>query len=185
MRLTFSLLFFIFLSSNLWAKNFPKFKLKDIDNNIWTEDSLLGKKSIIVLFHLGCPGAMSLLNDLDSLKNDNPELQVFAFAENTQEQLKLFFGNEKNDWTTIREYFKTKEKLNYPILAECEEPYKENGEVVITTQCRVISKQVHSKNSPTILLIDDQGEILKNYKKGYIAFSPIENRMNWLKAFIK
>ena len=173
----------VFLTFEAFAqkRSFPNFSIEDANGVEWTQENLKGKTSIVILFHLGCPGAMSLLNDLDSMKSIYPDLQVIALAENTRDQIDQFYSDEENDWSPIRKYYKTK-VLTYPLLPECSEEYKKDGEVVITTQCRKVSRKLWTKSSPTILLVDSKGQIQKK-KKGYIAFSPIENRMEWIKTF--
>ena len=66
-----------------FGRKFPSFSYQDQYGNQITEARLQGKKSIVMLFHLGCPAAMNALIDLNRLQE---ELDV------AQGSLKELFG---------------------------------------------------------------------------------------------
>jgi hypothetical protein len=168
-------------NSEAKQKNFPAFETVDLTGKTWTEDDLQKEKTLAIVMHLGCPGAMPLLNDLDSLKRVNEELRALIFCQNTRDQLDAFFSMKDSNWQKIRDYYGVRKNLNLVFLPECDEPFLKNGEVVITQQCRGISKQLKTKSSPAIFLVHEG--TIKKKQEGYIAKAITEERMTWLENF--
>lgn len=162
-------------------KEFPGFETVDLNGKTWTEQDLQEGKTLAVVMHLGCTGAMPLLNDLDSLKRINQGLRIILFCKNTREQLEAFFHVEESEWQKIRNHFGVKQNPDLIILPQCDEPLLKKGEVVLTQQCRGISKQLKTKSSPTIFFVDDG--LIKQKQEGYLAMASLEERMKWLEDF--
>jgi peroxiredoxin len=87
------LLAFILIFSNAFSqKKFPKFSYVSLNNKTIDNTIFKGKKTIVVLFHIGCPPAFTLLTDLETLKKklDSNNIQVIGIVQNTREQLTKF-----------------------------------------------------------------------------------------------
>lgn len=180
------LIIILLLCSFIVKRNFPDFTYVSYKGRTYTEKDLRGKKTIVALFHLGCPPAMVLMNDLDSLQQsmDTSRFQILGVLENTEEHIHLFYSDSISIWPKLRKAFKTN-LVQYPLLAECknEMNIKKDSIITIGDHCRGLSKKLHTKDSPTLYLVNEKGKIIKT-SKGYIAYSSSASRKLWLEKFL-
>jgi len=144
-------------------KVFPIINYKTINGTSVTNEFFNEQKSIVILAHLGCPAAMLLSKDLEFMEAKN--IQMLMILENTLQQINDFNSPEKNDWSGLRNYYEMK-PLTGNIIAECNTSNirKKDGNVIIGTQCRKLSKKINTKDSPTLIYVDEKGSITKIIK---------------------
>lgn len=161
------------LTSFNYKREFPTINYQTIDGKNITNDFFKGKKTIVILGHLGCPAAMLLLEDLNSFE---PEpFQILIFLENTHEQVMDFNSSEKNNWSSLRNYFKV-QPITQNVIAECETENIERigDDIIVGQQCRGLSKKIKTKTSPTIVYVDETGSIYKKLKGYYGDMNQID-----------
>ncbi len=163
----FLIIFFSVLTSFTKTKEFPTINYQTIDGKIITNSFFKGKRTLVIMAHLGCPPAMLLLKDLQTLTTE--KFQIIIILENTTQQVKDFNSVEKNDWSSIRQYFYL-EPITINIVAECENSNIKysDGNIIIDTQCRKLAKKIKTKDSPTLVFVDEKGKIT-NIIKGYFG----------------
>lgn len=171
---------FPFLTSYTKTKTFPAINYKTIEGKTINNDFFKEKKTLVIMAHLGCPPAMMLFRDLETLTTD--KFQVLIILENTKEQINNFNALVKNDWSGIRNHFKLKPIMNN-VIAECEtSSIKKSGEdLIIGTQCRKLSRKIKTKSSPTLVFVNETGEISKVIK-GYFGDKDQSDRLRKLNA---
>ncbi len=174
----FLILFFWVLTSFTKTKEFPAINYQTIDGKTITNDFLKGKRTIFILAHLGCPPAMLLLKDLQTLTTY--KFQTIVVLENTSQQVIDFNSVEKNDWSSIRHHFDL-EPITINIVAECENSNikHSDGNIILESQCRKLSKKIKTKDSPTLVFVDEKGEIT-NIIKGYFGDKERDERVRKL-----
>src|SRR5688500_9945770 len=85
---------------NLKDKPFPEINYTTNQGSTFTNDDFKGKKTVVLLFHLGCPPAMGLLKDIEMMKaQSDDQTQIIGIVENTPEQIKQFNAEDKNEWS--------------------------------------------------------------------------------------
>jgi hypothetical protein len=150
--------------SNFSVKNpFPPVQARTVGGPSFSNESFKGKKTIVLMFHLGCQEAMLLCRDLCELQSaiDTSKVQIIGIAENTAEQVTAFNSEEKNTWSSFRKYFGMA-PLNFPIVAECETeaaPGATDTETRVANQCRKLGEALKIKAHPTVFLVNGSGEI--------------------------
>lgn len=157
-------------------KKFPVFSYESIDGTKITNDYFVGKTTLVIMGHLGCPGLMYAINDIEGWDN-NGQFQTLLILENTPSQVQQFNSDSKSDWNDIRTFFKT-QPLKGVVISECETENistDKDGNTIIGLQCRKLSKKIHTKSSPTFVLVDGDGTI-KSKISGYSDSKDIEVR---------
>lgn len=137
--------------------------------------------------HLECPPALKLMLDLDSMLQtiDTTEMQILVILENTQEHIENFY----HDSTSIPGLLRIRmniDTLRFPILTECPKEKsiaQKDGQIKIKNHCRKLARKVHTRSSPTLVLLNQQGQIMK-VNKGYIMHASTEARLSWIDDFI-
>lgn len=111
--------------------------------------------------------------------------QVICFAANTEQQVIDFNKESPNTWSGIRGRYKIK-PISVDLVAECVKDdlqFTNNGDTLISYQCRELSKKFKTKSSPTMVYVNEMGEVIKVDKKGYTISSSyketIENINIW------
>jgi hypothetical protein len=173
--------FLLISGSSKIEKKFPQLNHQTIDGKIITNEYFSKSKTIVIHFHLACPPAMTLLKDIENLSTDEFKNYQFLFLlENTEDQVEKFYSDEKNIWSTIRKQYKLS-NTNFDVIAECNKDRVKNkdGKIIITSQCRKLSRKLRTKSSPTIFRVNRSG-IIEKKQKGYFYKSNID----WLKVFI-
>jgi hypothetical protein len=173
MKLQILILFLVcFISTAFVTKDkaFPEINYQTTTGENFTNKDLIGKNTVVVHLHIGCPGAMMLLKDLQIGNWGKSDLDNLVFIfENSQEQLNAFNDSTNNAWSSTRKYFKIK-PLEFILLAECENPTgiekTESGGFNIGKQCDLLSKELKIKVSPIFFYLNNKAEIIKT-KKGY------------------
>ncbi len=181
MRYLTVLLCFILLSASTYKqKEFPSISYTTNQGINFSNENFKGKKTIVVLFHIGCPAAMMLLKDLEFVPADK-NLQIVGILENTPEQIRQFNDTAKTTWSSIRKHFKIM-PVKIPLIGECDTENIEitkSGNTLIKSQCRVLSKKLKAKASPAIFYVDGAGKIIKK-KIGYLGIDDLEKRLSFL-----
>jgi len=174
----FLIIFFSVLTSFTKTKEFPVINYQTIDGKTITNSFLKGKRTLVIIAHLGCPPAMLLLKDLQTLTTE--KFQTIIILENTTQQVKDFNSVEKNDWSGIRQYFKL-EPITINIVAECEysNTKSSGGNIIVESQCRKLAKKFKTKDSPTMVFVDEKGKIT-NIIKGYFGDKERDERLRKL-----
>lgn len=171
---------FFFLGSQA-KRSFPAFKLTTMDGKEITNKDLEGKQTIIVMFHIGCNPSMKLLNDLQqySADMDTSKYQILGIAENSLFQMTQFFSNDTtNEWSVFRGKYKMPERLAFELLAECEITDQKAEQIVNTEPlCSKLGKKVKVKSSPTIVITNPEGNIVKKIR-GYDQKGTYEGRIS-------
>lgn len=151
------------------SKSFPKMDFNSLQGKQITNDYFKNQKTIVVHFHLGCHAAMVLLRDLQAFQKENSEnYQILLIAENTANQVSEFNSTEENLWSNFRTNYKIA-PLNFDLIPECQEEKIEiiDGNTVIMQQCRKFAKKLKTKVSPTIFVVNGEGDIETKFK-GYL-----------------
>lgn len=169
-------------------KTFPKFSIQSYEGKLYTQEDLKGKLTLINFYHLGCPPAMVLMNDLDSLQQiiDTSKVQIIGLLENTNDHINQFYNDTSSIWNLLKKTFKIK-PVSYPLLAACDrEKVKidKEGTVVLGKHCWEFSRKIWTLSTPTILLIDKEGRIVKKHK-GYRMYEKKGERVKWLQEFFE
>jgi hypothetical protein len=160
----------IFLSFSPYLKKFPAFNYATVSGKPVSNDIFKGKKTIVVLAHLGCPAAMQLVQDLQSIP-DTSHYQFLFIYENTRKQILDFNSDTKNDWSAIRERYKLKPLDLSKTVGECESEKIEltkEGTMIANSQCSIISRKLMTADSPSVYYIDENG-MITNEVRGYPA----------------
>jgi len=176
-------LWLITTSGTLLTRKFPSFLLHDAKGSTHTNKIFERKKTMVVVNYLGCYPAMKLMKDLDSLAStiDTSKHQIIVMLENSEKQIRQFYDTAASGPSSYRKDFGI-DGTEYLILAQCSirklrrSPKKQ-------TSCNPISKKLFTKASPTLYLIDENGKIIKK-SRGYIALSPMNERIKWLNEFV-
>lgn len=167
------------ISSFKSTKKFPAINYKTIGGKTITNEIFKEKKTLAVLAHLGCPPAMMLLKDLEGLSN--PGFQILVFLENSRQQILDFNAEEVNTWSIVRNHFRL-QPLTGSIIAECEttrNKEKSGSDIMIGSECRKLSKKLKTKDSPTLVLVKENGEI-SHILNGYFGDKERETRLEKL-----
>ncbi len=176
---------FILLSSMKSEKKFPKFNLPTYNGGMMTEKVFEGKTSLVVLYSLGCPPAMVLMKDLDSLNKtlDTSKYQIIGVLENTQQQLYDFFTDTASVFGGLNKYWKIDE-VSYPLVVVCKKDRTKYSEdkVQIRSNCRKISIKVWSWSTPTLMVVNSAGRITKR-TTGHLVSNSTEKRLKWIEDF--
>ncbi len=174
----FLIIFLSVLTSFTKTKEFPAINYQTIDGKMITNSFFNGKRTLVIMAHLGCPPAMLLIKDLQTLTTE--KFQTIIILENTNQQIKDFNSDEKNDWSSIRQYFHL-EPITINIVAECENSSTKSGDgnTIIDSQCRKLAKKIKTKDSPTLVFVDEKGTIT-NIIKGYFGDKERDERLGKL-----
>lgn len=154
-------------------RKFPKFSYKDQFGNMITEENLLGKKTILMHFHLGCPAAAAAVTDLNRLYDeiDPDKYQIMGILENTPGQVQDFFSKDTSLWTGFKAQLPPQKAPTFSLLSECESEnyvYGKNGEISqIGVHCRKLSKKLRTRISPSIYWINEKGFIIHRFRAYY------------------
>lgn len=171
-------LLLLVLSSFKANKQFPLISEPSTDGRRIGPDFFEGKRTLVIMAHLGCPPAMQLLQDLqtDSLQ----KFQVLLVLENTLEQVNDFNDTEKNDWSVVRNHFGVR-PLAMTSIAECEATKQKSNkrDLVAGSECRKLSRKIKTKDSPTLVFVNEKREMIK-IQKGYSGSSVRQQRMKVL-----
>lgn len=173
---------FALLSFTSKPKKFPEIKYTTNHGTTFTNENFKGKETIVVLFHLGCPPAMALLKDLETIEKGE-DVQIIGIAENSPEQIEAFNSGSENEWSNIRKSFKLA-PVGIPLIGECDDSAidEEKKEIPIV-HCRILAKKIKTSKSPTLVYVNGEGSIVK-IKKGYLnRDNPIEHRTKYLLDF--
>ncbi len=157
-------------------KPFPIINYTTLEGKLITNADLKGKNTVFVVMHIGCPAAMYMLKDMETI--NNPEVQYIILFENTKKQLLAFNESNDNLHSDVRKYFNLK-PISGNILAECDVEtinYDIQGNRQYGTECRKLSKKLKTKDTPSIYYINENGITTKIFK-GYCApESPMKDR---------
>lgn len=158
------------------AKKFPDFSYFSSDSIHVTNEIFDNRNSVVVLGHIGCPPLMQFIKDIQESKVDD-EFQIIFILENTHLQVNDFNSSDDNTWSKIRKYFKV-DPVDEILIPECEVDNTEShgGDIIISTQCRKLSKILRTKVSPTLYLVDSKGDIIKSLK-GYYSGESGDDRL--------
>ena len=105
---------------------------------------------------------------------------MIFIIENTNSQIIEFNSNEVNNWSNTRKVFGLK-PLDGIVIGECSnDNLKYDGKnLIVSSQCRRISKKLHTKSSPSIYSVNDQGLITKK-TKGYLIGLSSNERLEYI-----
>ena len=160
-------------------RKFPEFSYQDQFGKQITEQDLLGKKTLLVHFHLGCPASAGAIADFNFLYEelDHEEYQLIGILENSPKQLQDFFSTDTTIWSGLKAMIAPQEPPKFSLLAECDSGRyirDEQGEITgIDVACRKISRKLGSKSCPLIYWIDEEGRI-RQRENGYYVIVPKE-----------
>lgn len=182
----FTTLLFVMLTGFIMKpKKFPEISYKTLEGKEFTNKDFIGKETVVVLFHLGCPPAMALLKDLETIAPGTGEYpQIIGIAENTPSQIIAFNGDGDNSWADLRESLQLK-PIAIPLVGECDPKALEieNEMEGSGVQCRNLAEKIKTSSSPTLVYVNGQGNIVK-VTKGYVSEEvPIEERLTYLLEF--
>jgi thioredoxin-related protein len=180
----------LFLVSNLAIvaqKKFPKFSNTTLSNKAIDNAYFLNKKTVVVLFHLGCPPASTLVEDLETLSKtlDSNHYQVLFILQNTKEQVVQYNTDVKNDWSDLRKALKM-HLIKYEMIAECEigKSNLQGEDGYAMEECRKITKKLKTESSPSMVIVNENGKY-DNLFRGYYLFNTvIDERLKDLKIRI-
>ena len=162
-------------------KKFPEINYTTNQGTTFSNADFAGKKTIVVLFHLGCPPAMDLLKDLESLP-ENENIQIVGILENSPNQIKAFNSKEENEFSSIRRSYQLN-PVHIPLIGECDSRAVAKNKTTSGVQCRMLAKKIKTKVSPTLVYVNTDGSI-KKIRKGYISSeTPLEERLKYLLDF--
>lgn len=176
-RTTVILLYtFVFFGFSFKTKKFPDFEYLSIHSEKINNSIFKNKKSVVVIGHIGCPPFMKLIKDCQESKVDD-SFQMIFILENTNSQINDFNSNEVNNWSQTRKVFGLK-PLDGIVIGECSnDNLKYDGKkLIISSQCRKLSKKLHTKSSPSIYSVNDQG-LITNKIKGYLIGLSSDERL--------
>lgn len=176
----------LLLSSCGLNKSFPRFNLKDSNNLEFSGEFFKGRKSVVIMGHLECPPMLQALKDFSYFSEhiDTSDLQLITILENTSDHVIEFYGDSINTLGYLRSQFEI-DTLNFPLLAECKTEnveYKDSIQIR-GSHCRKLAWRLWTFSSPTISLIDQEGNIVKR-KKGYPLFGEPALRRTWIEDFV-
>jgi peroxiredoxin len=177
-----SFLLTVIATANLFGqKKFPKFSYVSLNNKTIENTIFKGKKTIVVLFHIGCPPAFTLLTDLETLKKklDSNNIQVIGIVQNTRDQLTKFNSTEQNDWSDLRKEMKMN-VINIELLPECEIEKSDIKKGDVFEECRKLSKKLKTEASPTLVIVNENGRMLFEHKGYFIGNTAESERMEVL-----
>ena len=163
-------------------KKFPEINYTTNQGAKFSNEDFIGKQTIVILFHLGCPPAMGLLKDLETIEKSE-DVQIIGILENSQAQIAAFNSESKNEWSSIRKSFKLA-PVSIPLIGECNDnAIAEEKKEIPVVHCRILAKKIKTSSSPTLVYVNPEGEIVK-VKKGYLdSETAIEHRMKYLLEF--
>lgn len=168
----------IILFSSAKPRKFPEFSNIDFNGNKVSNINFAGKTTIVVMGHLGCPAFMQLLSDFQTNAIDT-SFQLIVFLENTHFQLIEFNSEQESLWAITRKHFKLN-PLEGIFIPECinDKTVNKNGQYIIQSQCRKLSRRLRTKTSPTSYLVKPDGLIhakFEGYFMGKGATERLEN----------
>jgi thioredoxin-related protein len=181
------LAFILIFSSAFSQKKFPKFSNTTLSNKPIDNSYFINKKTVVVLFHLGCPPASVLVEDLKTLSNtlDSNQYQVLFILQNTKDQVVQYNTEEKNDWSDLRKALKMS-LIKYEMIAECEigKSNLQGEDGYAMEECRKITKKLKTESSPSMVIVDENGKY-NNLIRGYYSYgTDINERLVNLKSRI-
>ena len=170
---------FAFFGFSFKTKKFPDFEYLSINSEKINNSIFKNKKSVVVIGHIGCPPFMQFVKDCQE-SNVDDSFQMIFILENTNSQINDFNSNEVNNWSNTRKVFGLK-PLDGIVIGECSnDNLKYNGKnLIVSSQCRRISKKLHTKSSPSIYSVNDQGLITKK-TKGYLIGLSSNERLEYI-----
>ncbi len=173
-----SMVFILISGFVMKPKKFPEISYTTSEGKVFTNADFIGKETVVILFHLGCPPAMGLLKDLETLNSDTTQpRQIIGISENTRAQIEAFNSTTKNYWSDIRNSFQL-QPVEIPLIGECEAIEVEDESD--GAQCRILAKKVNTNSSPTLVYVNTEGNI-EEIKKGYLSDeAPLEERISFL-----
>ena len=165
----------LFVSPEMVVKKirvFPPFKVATIANDTLNNAYFKNKKTIVILAHLGCAPAMVLLRDIQK-RSDLFDYQHLIVLENTKKQIEEFNADSASIWNETRLHYGLL-PIQENVVAECPKETVKfvNGVAMIGSQCRKMSKDLRTKSSPTIYIVNEMGMIERKVE-GY----PIDNTL--------
>ena len=173
---------FALLSFTSRPKKFPEINYTTNLGTKFSNEDFKGKQTIVVLFHLGCPPAMALLKDLETIEKSG-DVQIIGILENSESQIDAFNSESKNEWSSIRKSFRLS-PVSIPLIGECSDSaIAEEKKDIPIVHCRMLAKKIKTSKSPTLVYVNGEGAIVK-IKKGYLnRETPIEHRTKYLLDF--
>lgn len=168
------------------AGKFPQLNHMAMDGQRITNQYFEGKRTIVVLTHLGCPWSTILLSDLLNIKRNN-SVQELVIFENTAAQINAYNSELTNTWSNIRKHLEAKPIDELTIIAECDRETLATtnlGKERIRRQCHKLGKKLPGNGAPLIYFVDEAGRIYHKEVRGYIANAIQAKRIAWLKEKI-
>lgn len=164
-RLITAVCLFLLLSSfDTKPKKFPTVNYVTSTGEKFTNDNFKNKNTIVVLFHLGCPPAMSVLQDIERANLDESNnVEIVGVVANTPQQIRDFNSTTDNPWSDLREQFNL-QPVQIPLIGECDSNnvrLDDNGDVIIGKQCTKLGKKIKTRYSPTLVYVNEDGNIMK------------------------
>ncbi len=168
-------------------KHFPKFEFQSYEGQNISNEYFKEKTTIVVFQHLGCPPAMWLMSDLEEYRTrmDTSKVQILVFTENTKSQIEEFYNDSTSIMHRVRSIFNTP-IVHYPIIPLCKKEktkINKDGSISIRSNCRHMSWKLRSFSSPTILVVNSDGKIVKK-QKGYTPSDDLEYRLSTIDALL-
>jgi hypothetical protein len=177
---TFILLFtFAFFGFSFKTKKFPEFEYLSIHSEKINNSIFKNKKSVVVIGHIGCPPFMQFVKDCQD-SNVDDSFQMIFILENTNSQIIEFNSSEVNNWSNTRKVFGLK-PLDGTVIGECSnDNLKYVGRnLIVSSQCRRISKKLHTQSSLSIYSVNNQGLITSKIK-GYLIGLSSNERLEYI-----
>jgi hypothetical protein len=165
-------------------RSFPEFNFINLQHETIDNGAFKDRTTLVVLFHLGCYPAMVLLKDLEYFKKANPDINIMCMTENTPTQLDQFYGDTNSYCYGLAQQFSL-DTTSLNIIAVCDGNDKiltSQGDTVIQRQCQTMSNMLRTKSSPTLVLVEDNGKILK-FERGYWIHPDWKVRLKHLQEF--
>jgi len=174
--LTLKIFSILILYTSCKTIKFPEFNSADFNGNQISNLNFTKQNTLVILGHLGCPAFMQLLADFQSNRIDS-SYQVIVFLENTRQQLIEFNSEEVNIWSSTRKHFQLNQIAGI-IIPECtsDNIVEKNGQHIILSQCRKISRKLRTKTSPTSYLVKSDGLIHAKFE-GYFMGKGAKERL--------
>ncbi|MFK7946603.1 MAG: hypothetical protein AB8G11_03350 [Saprospiraceae bacterium] len=161
-------------------KKFPELEHYTVDRKLITNDYFKeNEKTLVVHGFIGCEAAMKVLQDLQQFEKQRKKIpQVLLIFENSLIQFNSFNDTIQRPLSDLRKFYDLN-PITFDVIVECEttKVHSKNGTIEIGSECRKLGKKLKTKSSPTLLLVNADGEITKKIK-GY------NTKQNWLFEFI-
>lgn len=75
------------LELSLCGKLCPSFALYDTSGKLWTEQSIKGKITVLIIWHVYCQSCIKEIPVVNNMVKQHPEMNFFAMTINTDEQV--------------------------------------------------------------------------------------------------